>query len=486
MRGLRHERRPQPAARDAAPRPAGDRRPHPGLRLRLRARGGRPDRPRGGRGVRRRPTAWTRRPSPACWRWRTSSSASLPTCSTHPATAVGTVTSGGTESVLLAVQAARDARPDVDRPRMVLPATAHAAFHKAAHYFGVEAVMVDGRRGLPGRPGGDGRGDRRRTVLVVASAPSYAHGVVDPVTEIAGCRRGAGGALPRRRLHRRLGAAVRRPARPRRAAVDVRGRRRHQHLGRPAQVRLHPQGRLDPAAPHARRCAGRSSSPAPPGRATRCSTPRRSRRSPAARSPAAWAVVQHDRRRGLPRADRAGARRRRPAGGRHEAIDGAAGRRTAGLDAGRAGGRRDLRRLHDRRRDDAAGWYVQPQLSFAGRPADAAPLPQRRDRRRTSRSSSPRSARRRPTPSPSGPVRSTRASWTSSARSTPPRLSDEDFDGLLAAAGMAGGDGVGLPERMAEVNALLDLASPALREAMLIAFLDRLRARARVTRGYGR
>ena len=42
--------------------------------------------------------------------------------------------SGGTESVLLAVQAARDARPDVARPRMVLPATAHAAFHKAAHY----------------------------------------------------------------------------------------------------------------------------------------------------------------------------------------------------------------------------------------------------------------------------------------------------------------------------------------------------------------
>ena len=59
-----------------------------------------------------------------------------------PDSAVGTVTSGGTESILLAVQGARDARPDVERPRMVLPATAHAAFHKAAHYFGVEAVLV--------------------------------------------------------------------------------------------------------------------------------------------------------------------------------------------------------------------------------------------------------------------------------------------------------------------------------------------------------
>jgi hypothetical protein len=53
-------------------------------------------------------------------------------------------------------------------------------------------------------------------------------------------------------------------------------------------------------------------------------------------------------------------------------------------------------------------------------------------------------------------------------------LSDEDFDGLLAAVGMSGGDGVGLPESMAEINTLLDLAVPALREALLTAFLDRL------------
>src|SRR6478735_6437327 len=98
-----------------------------------------------------------------------------------PAAAVGTVTSGGTESCLLAVQGARDSRPDVVRPRMVLPATAHAAFHKAAHYFGVEAVLVP--------VGPDFRADAAAmaaaidddTVLVVASAPSYAHGVVDPV-----------------------------------------------------------------------------------------------------------------------------------------------------------------------------------------------------------------------------------------------------------------------------------------------------------------
>ncbi len=57
----------------------------------------------------------------------------------------------------------------------------------------------------------------------------------------------------------------------------------------------------------------------------------------------------------------------------------------------------------------------------------------------------------------------------------PAALTDADFDGLLAASGLLGGeDGLALPERMAEVNAMLDLAAPALREALLIAFLDRL------------
>lgn len=59
------------------------------------------------------------------------------------------------------------------------------------------------------------------TVPVVVSAPSYAHGVVDPVTEIA--------------------AAVRRAAGTVGAALHVHGRGRHLDLGRPAQVRLHPR-----------------------------------------------------------------------------------------------------------------------------------------------------------------------------------------------------------------------------------------------------
>ncbi|MCX5397029.1 aminotransferase class V-fold PLP-dependent enzyme [Streptomyces sp. NBC_00102] len=103
--------------------------------------------------------------------------------------AQGTFTSGGTESILLAVKTARDhARTvrGVTDPQLVLPSTAHAAFYKAAHYLGVEPVVV------PVDPD-TFRADAAamaaaltdRTVLVVASTPSYAHGVIDPVTEIA-------------------------------------------------------------------------------------------------------------------------------------------------------------------------------------------------------------------------------------------------------------------------------------------------------------
>ncbi|MGH3449084.1 MAG: pyridoxal phosphate-dependent decarboxylase family protein, partial [Nocardioidaceae bacterium] len=103
-----------------------------------------------------------------------------------PPSAVGTVTSGGTESILLAVQTARDGRPDVAAPEMVLPTTAHAAFHKAAHYFGVRPLFVDvDERTMRADPEAMSAAITGHTVLVVASAPSYAHGVVDPVADIA-------------------------------------------------------------------------------------------------------------------------------------------------------------------------------------------------------------------------------------------------------------------------------------------------------------
>ncbi|MCA9689573.1 MAG: aspartate aminotransferase family protein [Myxococcales bacterium] len=110
--------------------------------------------------------------------------------------AVGSFTSGGTESVMLAVKAARDhalARGVEGPVEMVLPATAHPCFHKAAAYLGVRAIVtpVD-----PARFTADVSAMRQaitdRTALLVGSAPSYAHGVVDPIPELGALARERG------------------------------------------------------------------------------------------------------------------------------------------------------------------------------------------------------------------------------------------------------------------------------------------------------
>ncbi len=105
-----------------------------------------------------------------------------------PEGAVGSCTSGGTESVMLSVKAARDyarkTRPHVTEPEMLVPETAHASFHKAAHYFGVKLLLVDVHPETMRASMEDYRAKlSENTVLVVASAPSYAHGVVDPIVE---------------------------------------------------------------------------------------------------------------------------------------------------------------------------------------------------------------------------------------------------------------------------------------------------------------
>lgn len=102
---------------------------------------------------------------------------------------VGNFTSGGTESIILAVKAARDyareKRPHVTRPEIVLPATAHAAFQKAAHYLDLQVVLVPVD---PTTFKADVEAVRKaitpNTVLLVGSAVSYAHGVVDPIREL--------------------------------------------------------------------------------------------------------------------------------------------------------------------------------------------------------------------------------------------------------------------------------------------------------------
>ncbi len=105
-----------------------------------------------------------------------------------PATTVGAVTSGGTESILVAVAAYRDRarqhRPWIRRPEIVCARTIHPAFDKAAHYFGVRLhkVDVDDDQRLDVRALGKALGPR--TIAIVASAPQYPHGVLDPIAEV--------------------------------------------------------------------------------------------------------------------------------------------------------------------------------------------------------------------------------------------------------------------------------------------------------------
>lgn len=107
-----------------------------------------------------------------------------------PDGAVGTATTGGTESVILAVKSARDyarkTRPEITSPKMLLPQTAHACFHKAAHYLGVEIIAVDVDPATMRANIEDARAKMTKdVVLVVGSAPGYAHGVIDPIEELA-------------------------------------------------------------------------------------------------------------------------------------------------------------------------------------------------------------------------------------------------------------------------------------------------------------
>ncbi len=114
-------------------------------------------------------------------------------CANHvhgDASVVGNFTSGGTESIILAMKAARDwarvHRPEVKTPRILAPVTAHAAFHKAAHYLG---LAIDTFAADPETHRADVAAGRAAitpdTIALIGSAPSYAHGVIDDIPGLA-------------------------------------------------------------------------------------------------------------------------------------------------------------------------------------------------------------------------------------------------------------------------------------------------------------
>ena len=96
----------------------------------------------------------------------------------------GVVTSGGTESCLLAVKTYRDlarATRGVRQPEMIVPTTAHVAWFKASEYFGVKLRRLPLDAQLHADVSRLEAMINRRTVMILGSAPEYPHGSIDPI-----------------------------------------------------------------------------------------------------------------------------------------------------------------------------------------------------------------------------------------------------------------------------------------------------------------
>lgn len=103
---------------------------------------------------------------------------------------VGNFTSGGTESIILAMKAARDYarihKPHITEPEVILPVTAHAAFQKGGQYLGIKPVLVPvDPETFKADPEHIRKAITPNTIILMGSAPSYAHGVIDPIEDIA-------------------------------------------------------------------------------------------------------------------------------------------------------------------------------------------------------------------------------------------------------------------------------------------------------------
>jgi sphinganine-1-phosphate aldolase len=106
-----------------------------------------------------------------------------------PEGACGNMTSGGTESILMAVKTCRDqARSrgmDTAGAEIVVPRSCHLAFDKAAEYFGLKTVRVPVAADLRADVGAMAAAISERTIMLVGSAPCFPYGLIDPIEELS-------------------------------------------------------------------------------------------------------------------------------------------------------------------------------------------------------------------------------------------------------------------------------------------------------------
>ncbi|KAL9349577.1 hypothetical protein Peur_056832 [Populus x canadensis] len=99
----------------------------------------------------------------------------------------GNMTSGGTESILLAVKSSRDymkAKKGIKTPEMIIPESAHSAYDKAAQYFNIKLRRVPVNKNFQADVKAIRQQINKNTVLIVGSAPGFPHGIIDPIEEL--------------------------------------------------------------------------------------------------------------------------------------------------------------------------------------------------------------------------------------------------------------------------------------------------------------
>ncbi|MCO5588392.1 hypothetical protein L7F22_042347 [Adiantum nelumboides] len=99
----------------------------------------------------------------------------------------GNMTSGGTESILMAVKSTRDYMrftKGITNPEMVIPESAHSAYDKAAQYFNIKLWRASVDKNFQADIRSIKRLVNRNTIMIVGSAPGFPHGIIDPIEEL--------------------------------------------------------------------------------------------------------------------------------------------------------------------------------------------------------------------------------------------------------------------------------------------------------------
>ncbi|MEW6442029.1 MAG: pyridoxal-dependent decarboxylase [bacterium] len=100
----------------------------------------------------------------------------------------GCVTSGGSESILMAMLAYRErgrAEKGITKPEMVVPDTIHPAFSKGAHYFGIDLIRVPVGKDYLADVGAMATRITKNTIALGGTAGNYPHGLIDPIERLS-------------------------------------------------------------------------------------------------------------------------------------------------------------------------------------------------------------------------------------------------------------------------------------------------------------